>query len=394
MSWTTPVDLRAQVQNMWDKGLLQASLVNREDLFPRRLTLRRPAPAELSERFNDVRTWIACLQQGAHYRVVMREVRNKIIGSNAIPDEIWIDTIDDAFAFIEKNREAGRFKLLVESTVKRRPALLPWLAKHPLKALNLADDWHLLLDVIDWMETHPRPGIYLRQMDVPCVHTKFIEARRPVLSELLDLALFADAASAGASGPGQFCRRYGFLEKPLRIRFRILDPAVSLLPADTDQDIAINQDAFNRIKLKAGQVFITENEINFLAFPKLPDSMVIFGAGYGLEMLAQAEWLQEREVYYWGDIDTHGFAILDQLRQYLPKARSFLMDRETLMAHKTLWGKEPMQARRDLPRLTSEERALFTDLRDNRIGRFVRLEQEKIGFAWVQAALNKRNNNT
>ncbi len=134
-------------------------------------------------------------------------------------------------------------------------------------------------------------------------------------------------------------------------------------------------------------MFITENEINFLAFPKLPGSMVIFGAGYGWEGLAQAGWLQRCSIYYWGDIDTHGFAILDQLRAYFPRAESFLMDRETLMAHERLWMTEPQPLRRDLLRLSAEESELYDDLRNDRLGHAVRLEQERIGFGRVKAAL-------
>ena len=136
-----------------------------------------------------------------------------------------------------------------------------------------------------------------------------------------------------------------------------------------------------------GRVFITENEVNFLAFPSVPGSMVLFGAGYGFEVLAGAQWLQQRSVYYWGDIDTHGFAILDQLRCQLPQVQSFLMDRATLMAHTLHWGEEPKPLLRDLPRLTDAERALFDELRDNRLRARVRLEQERIGFGWVLQAL-------
>lgn len=39
------------------------------------------------------------------------------------------------------------------------------------------------------------------------------------------------------------------------------------------------------------RVFITENETNFLAFPLMKDSLVIFGVVYGFEMLKQAERL-------------------------------------------------------------------------------------------------------
>jgi hypothetical protein len=387
VSWTTVADLRAQMQKLWDKGLLLASLVEGEPLFPRRLALKRPTSAELTDRFEEVRTWIAGLRQSAHYRVVLREVRHHVIGSNAVPQEIWIDTLDDALALIGKSRDAMRFNKLVALTKERLPSLLSWVSSHALKFLELAEDWLRLLDIIDWIQAHPRPGVYPRQIDVPGIHTKFIEAHRAVLMELLDLALPAEAIDAEASGPSRFCRRYGFLDKPLRVRFRILDPELALLPTCIDQDITVTQAALDRLDLKVRRVFITENEINFLAFPNLPDSVVVFGAGYGFEMFAQTVWLRRCAIHYWGDIDTHGFAILDQLRAHLPHADSFLMDRKTLMAHELHWVSEPQPLRRDLPRLSTEERELFDDLRDNRIRRAVRLEQERIGFNWVKTAL-------
>jgi hypothetical protein len=112
--------------------------------------------------------------------------------------------------------------------------------------------------------------------------------------------------------------------------------------------------------------------------------VVVFGAGYGFDILAKARWLHDRRLFYWGDIDTHGFAILDQLRGYFPHARSFLMDRETLMAHKSLWGREPRQEIRELPRLDPEEKALYDDLRYNRLRDQLRFEQERVGFDWVK----------
>jgi hypothetical protein len=51
---------------------------------------------------------------------------------------------------------------------------------------------------------------------------------------------------------------------------------------------------------KVSRIFITENEINFLAFPNARDSLVIFGAGYGFEMLSRAKWLSGCRIYYWG----------------------------------------------------------------------------------------------
>ena len=56
-------------------------------------------------------------------------------------------------------------------------------------------------------------------------------------------------------------------------------------------------------------------------------------------------------------------------------------------AHRLQWGDEPEPVHRDLPLLDADETALFDDLRDNRHGRQIRLEQEKVGFGWVEKAL-------
>lgn len=80
------------------------------------------------------------------------------------------------------------------------------------------------------------------------------------------------------------------------------------------------------------RVFITEDETNFLTVPRVSDAIVIFGTGYGWETLARSRRLNHCAVHYWGDIDTHSFAILDQLRSHFDHVSSFLMDRATLDA--------------------------------------------------------------
>jgi hypothetical protein len=406
MTWTTPADLRSQVQKLWDKGDLLRPSVQGEAMPPRRLRLIGPGSTELMERFDDVRAWMRAL--GCHappgaaprYRIIMREFRHRVLGECAVPDEVWLDTLDDALALIGKQKEAKRFASLVQHTREQQPILLPWLEKRPMNALAFVDAWQLLLAVVTWLQAHPRPGIYLRQVDLPSVDSKFIEAHRGVLGELLDLALPASAVDTNANGVSQFCRRYGFKDKPLRIRFRLLDACVALLAqgllaAPGDLDITLTQADFVRLQLPVKRVFFTENEVNFLAFPALPDSMVIFGAGYGFEVLAGVHWLHQRSVHYWGDIDTHGFAILDQLRAQLPQVQSLLMDRATLLAHQSQWVEEPQPLLRDLPRLDAAEAALFDDLRARRLAYHppggkptsARLEQERIGFDWVRAAL-------
>ena len=384
MAWTDPAALRAQTQKMWDSGALLAEQVLGGGRFPYRLRLQSPSSAEMTAQFDAVRAWAHSLRSGAgHYRLEEREFRHPVLGHNRLPDAAWLDTAQAAFALIGKTKDAARFAQLSASIAQQQPALLPWLAKRALLALDLAPAWPRLLRVIAWLQAHPRPGIYLRQVDVPGVDSKFIESHRSVLMQLLDVALPPEAIDLSATGAGDFCQRYGFCDKPLHVRLRLLDEGVS----PYGQDILVTQAAFERLDPPASAVFITENEVNFLAFPPTPNALVVFGKGFDLRRLQNAAWLHQRRVYYWGDIDTHGFAMLDQLRAYLPHALSLLMDETTLHAHADHWGHEPQPHQRDLLRLTPAERSVYDQLRDNRIQPGLRLEQERIGFGWVQQAL-------
>lgn len=398
MNWTRPADLRAQTLKLWDKGDLLRALIEPTSWQPRRLRLLVPGSNELGDQLDAVRAWLPELRAVPQVRLVWREFTHRLLGVSSLPAECWLDTLPDALALIGKTREARRFEALLQATRAHDATLfgclLPWLNKRPLIALALADDWPRLLSVLRWLQTHPRPGIYLRQVDLPGVDSKFIESQRGVLTELLDLCLPPHAIEASATGTTQFCRRYGFKDKPLRIRLRVLDAALALPGLGPDQDITLTQADFAQLALPVQRVFITENEVNFLAFPSVLGSVVIFGAGYGFEVLSGAAWLQHCNVHYWGDLDSHGFAILNQLRAHLPHAQSLLMDAATLHAHRAQWVTEPAPARGTLTRLSPSEQALCVLLADVPdgwpAGQGIRLEQERIPFGWLTQVLTQQ----
>ena len=120
--WSAPADLRAQVLRRWDKGELLAERVVPGPLFPLRLAMRVPSSRDLSDRFEAVRAWAAELQKGAAagYRLVMREVRHRVIGQNSHPVEAWVDTLDDALRLVAKTREARTFEILLAATAQQQ----------------------------------------------------------------------------------------------------------------------------------------------------------------------------------------------------------------------------------------------------------------------------------
>jgi hypothetical protein len=66
------------------------------------------------------------------------------------------------------------------------------------------------------------------------------------------------------------------------------------------------------------------------------------------------------------------------------------MDAETLLAHPDQWVVEESPTDLVLPHLTEAEAALYRDLVEERYGPRVRLEQERVSYTRVLAALGGR----
>jgi hypothetical protein len=388
MDWSTPAELEAQVRRVWERGRLLVAPSGGGATFPLPLRLRRPDSRAMSESFDDVRRWIRSLEdaskprRGYGYEIEWTEIEHRQLGRNRVPAGVSVPTRDDALRLVGKQKQADRFERLSAATLRACAELEAWIGKKPMVLLDHADDWERILAVLVWFRANPRPGIYLRQLDIPGVDTKFIETRKALLTELLDVVLSSEGVDATAKR--HFEGRYGLLSKPPLVRFRILDRRHRIGGLS---DISVPASQFAALEPSVQRVFITENDINGLAFPEVRDAAVIFGLGYALDRLAEVRWLHDKAIYYWGDIDTHGFAILDRLRATFPQAASLLMDRATLMEHQSLWVQEEARHRGPLPRLTAEEANVFDMLIADRLGERVRLEQERIAFGCVMRAI-------
>jgi hypothetical protein len=414
-SWTTVSGLRAQSLKAWNSGSLLRELLEPSGAYPRRRSLKRPTAASLLSEYAAAQRWAAELFAGAGaYALETVEVGRRTVGSNRIPAAAVFATVDDEIGFVGKSREAARFREISTRLGELDPLLSRWAARRPLKLLELGDDVLLAAQVALWLRDNPAPGIYVRQLGLPGVHTKFIERHRQVIDQLLAAltpspdtgeveadaedalevvepdVVRTDAAlenGAGRTAAARFARRHGFLHPPELVRFRVLDPAIPTL--GNARDITVTAEAFSTLQLPVHTVIATENQVNFLALPERPGTLALYGAGYGFSSLRDAAWLRECEVLYWGDIDTHGFRILDQLRVAHPHVESVLMDEETLLAHRDAWGEEPSPSRAAMTSVTSEERALYESLVDGTYGQAVRLEQELINWDWALERLKR-----
>ncbi|MEO8282867.1 MAG: Wadjet anti-phage system protein JetD domain-containing protein [Pseudarthrobacter sp.] len=406
-AWTTLADLRAQSLKAWGSGALLREVLEPGGLYPRRRPLKRPTAATLRSDFAAARAWAAELFAAVGpFSLETAEVGRTTVGANQVPSAAVFASANAEIAFVGRAKDAARFVELAGDLTALHPAFRAWAVRRPHKLLELGADALTAGRVALWLLDNPEPGIYVRQLSLPGVHTKFIENHRAVISELAaelrsrpeadeaaePLAEFpAEPGSMLGLAPARtpaarFAAGHGFLHPPELVRFRLLDPDVPLL--GQARDLTVSAAAFSTLRLPVTKVLITENLVNFLALPDRTDTLAIYGAGYGFSSLRDAAWLRDCEVHYWGDLDTHGFRILDQLRAVHPHVTSVLMDEATLLAHRGAWVTEPSPSKASLSRLTTAESALYEGLQTDAYGPAVRLEQELISWDWASRWLN------
>lgn len=218
-------------------------------------------------------------------------------------------------------------------------------------------------------------GKPLRALAVAGNDSKFFERHDSLLKALLDERFGGEASRQGlttflgASPEGE----HWVLVVPL---------AGGLLPFRRQR---VTTSELHTTALPARRILLVENERSLHQLPQpLPGTIAILGSGLNLAWLA-APWLQERDVAYWGDLDTWGLAMLATARRHLPQLHALLMDRATFDTCAELAVNEPVPCDAlPLDALHPPEAALVQHLRGLARGR---LEQEFLPAEAVAAAL-------
>lgn len=240
-----------------------------------------------------------------------------------------------------------------------------------------AEDFQRLVSVVDFLYQRGGVGLRPRQLPISGVHSKWLSSHRGVVTAWL-------GALHGRGTPRGFTEVTGIVPEPDRLRMRILDPALAKVVGGLS-DLEAPFEQIARLPLEPRTVLVVENLESGLACEPLPGLVVLMGKGYAVDRLADIPWLTRVPVLYWGDIDTHGFAILNRVRGLLPCVESVLMDRDTLLRHQDLWVTELQQhGGGPLDRLEEPERSLYEALLAGEFGPRLRLEQERLPWdhAW------------
>lgn len=177
-------------------------------------------------------------------------------------------------------------------------------------------------------------GKPLRLLAVAGNDSKFFERHPNLLKALLDERFNGEASHQGLSTFLGACPEgeHWVLVAPLDD---------GLLPFKRQR---VTTTELQTTALPGQRILLVENERSLHQLPMpIADTIAILGSGLNLSWLA-APWLQHRQVAYWGDLDTWGFAMLATARQQLPQLHALLMDKTHFDAHAHRAVVEPVHA--------------------------------------------------
>jgi hypothetical protein len=359
--------------------------------WPLSVTLGDPTERDAAGHAEHVRDWIAAWSGWRGGVLRWNEVRWPRLGTQVLPVRLELESPELVATLIGQAPRFTRASARRDELVHRWPMLAgtPTIERQFDVLADYPEvEYRRLVELLSWLVEHPSSNYALRQLPIEGIDTKWIEkSRRALVAELLQ---------AICDGPpsGDFYDICGLRRPHHRVRLMVLCRHLREVTAGL-RDLETPLPELQRLPLAPLRVLIVENLESGLSLPDIPGTVAIVKLGASVGVLGSVPWLRGLASLYWGDIDTYGLAILNHARAALGNVESILMDEPTLLAHRSLWGCESRPyPEAELASLTAPELALLNDLRSNRWGQGVRLEQERIPWNHAVDALLRACNDT
>jgi hypothetical protein len=355
------------------------------DGFPLSIGLKAPQEQQALASLGTFQTWLTSWMDYMGPGDLQMINRNwPSLGRQALPHKLKFSSPEEVCRLISRSEEwegqSARYRYWHTHDFLNS---IPCEEYDTLLLKESQEDFEHYPAVLQWLLEDKQPPVYFRQCPLEGIHSKWLEQRWPFLKRLITEL----RPNCSHLNDRELWTLLGLKSAPRRLRFRFLDDQFPLSHFGLS-DLELPLEDLIQLELKPSSVFIVENRISALALPPMKGAMAIMELGYAVDVLTSIPFLQSVPVYYWGDIDTHGLAILNLARKAVPHLRSILMDTETLRTCRHLCTTESQPHRgTHFDHLDESEQCLMRDLMDHRWGKQLRLEQERIPWSIVLKAL-------
>ncbi len=380
-----PEDVCRQLQQKeWDHPRHLRQRLLGERAFPIRINLHPPSGKQALDDVAGFHAFVDAWRSWPHQaQLEWKLKRYSQLGEQDIPLAVVIDSIQELIGCLGESaiKRSRQWQLLMAPILEVNQNLYPTL----IKQLNRVEilrvyEANMIAQLLPQLIQGMGCGCYLRALPIEGVDTKFLEKNQTLITQLLDELHKGAVNRSGGLFSWLNCATNPTDWLWVRPLCTMTQQALGGLPV-----LRLPTEVLKATPLPGVRTIVVENEQSGYALPELVGAVAVFGGGRNLAWM-EADWLQQKQISYWGDLDSWGFLFLSEARQRQPHLTSVLMDRETLLLHQQRMVEEP-EPYSGLPEnLTEAEYRLYLELRDGVHGN-TRLEQERISADHILACL-------
>lgn len=382
-----PQEVIGELQRIeWDHPVRLRERLAGARRFPIKQSLKPPTGSQAIEDVGHFHDYVAAWRRWPKpHQVIWKSRQFRQLGDCDVPVRLEIESVQALIEVLGKpaiDRSMG-WTARIEPLLALEKGLYPTLIKQLLELEKLpVGGTKLLAHVLPQLHRGMGEGRYLRALPLLGVDTKFLEVNQSLVVALLDGLHGQEVSSSG--GLEQWL---GCIPTPSNwLYVRPLCPKVRGHLAGFDL-LRLPLEQLLEHPLPGERVLVVENLQSGFGLPDLPDTVAVFGGGRNTAWL-QAQWLAEKRIGYWGDLDTWGLKFLADTRSMQPHVEALMMEKATVLAHIERGVNEEAPATLPERGLTGDEAALFQDLRSGVFG-IGRLEQERLSQDYVVEALHR-----
>ena len=177
--------------------------------WPLEIALGCPTEAEAQLDGDSIRDWVSAWRawQGPG-ELFWCERRWRTLGSQALPERLVLKDAASAAASTGEEQRWNRARCRYREFVDRWPRLAPVLPRYfDALADYTPRDIQTLAALLGWIEANPQSNLYLRQIPLAGMDTKWLELRTPLVGDLVSTLQGEDRGDDRAFIDGVACGR-------------------------------------------------------------------------------------------------------------------------------------------------------------------------------------------
>ena len=303
------------------------------------------------------------------------------IGTVKVPIHLVFDTPEELATWAGHLVEYHSSVRCLDLIAHEMPELIDSALNVISSLANLAwIDFERMVAVCKWFCENRNSRLLTRQIPIRGIDTRWFDIHTPLLLDFLRDYLELNPYRKDLL-------QLGLVPPPALIRLVIFDAELRAKVGGL-KIVAASISELNELNLRPERIVFMDNLPTAVALPDIKGTIGIITPFHHVRETCRINWVAQAHCQYLGSVDLRSFAVLHNLRLYLPNIESVLMDEQTLLSNQDLWTNDDVSGFDSAPvALNQAESHLYGCLIDGVYGDHVRLDLERLPLALIATAL-------